>query len=386
MKKLCISIVLCFSFCLSTPIQAYTNKIQTIGQKSEKAEQVVLKNGTGKKIKSLRIQKASNAKTSENYLKQSWKAKEKVKLSYVVDEKDQYNLKVGIGRTIYEIEDFAFRDTKLCLNDHTLYAVPNTMQELKNQINDYLDQHTNNGEDWSVYVQMVDDKKTYVNIHSHSQQAASVIKLFVMGAVYENYEKIKPIFGKNSLIFYQKANGKDFSKINYTKNELKTVGNSKTFEIDSHDELFIKQQFKNLSQEVSLRAKKRGLISNSISITLKYTREKSRTKQMIIDHYTNDYETIYSTAILLFENIYNGESLRLVGVSINNVIHDKDLNQQMSLFQDVQPLKVEEKKVQPIDRIIDSLNLEFNDTKFMKASTLLKDKSTIQKKYLKEKE
>ena len=26
------------------------------------------------------------------------------------------------------------------------------MQELKNQINDYLDQHTNNGEDWSVYV------------------------------------------------------------------------------------------------------------------------------------------------------------------------------------------------------------------------------------------
>ena len=61
-------------------------------------------------------------------------------------------MKVGIGRTIYEIEDFAFRDKKLCLNDHTLYAVPNTMQELKNQINDYLDQHTNNGEDWSVYV------------------------------------------------------------------------------------------------------------------------------------------------------------------------------------------------------------------------------------------
>ena len=197
MKKLCISIVLCFSLCLSTPIQEYTNKIQTIGQKSEKAEQVILKNGTGKKIKSLRIQKASNAKTSENYLKQSWKAKEKVKLSYVVDEKDQYNLKVGIGRTIYEIEDYAFRDKKLCPNDHTLYAVPNTMQELKNQINDYLDQHTNNGEDWSVYVQMVDDKKNYVNIHSHSQQAASVIKLFVMGAIYDNYDKVTAVYGKD---------------------------------------------------------------------------------------------------------------------------------------------------------------------------------------------
>lgn len=202
MKKLCISIVLCFSLCLSTPIQAYTNKIQTIGQKSEKAEQVILKNGTGKKIKSLRIQKASNAKTSENYLKQSWKAKEKVKLSYVVDEKDTYTLKVGIGHTSYKIDDFSFtniKSFKLCLNDNQLYAVPNNMKTLQDQIQSYIDQHTNNGEDWSVYVQMVDDKKTYVNIHSHSQQAASVIKLFVMGTVYENYENLTDRYGKDTI-------------------------------------------------------------------------------------------------------------------------------------------------------------------------------------------
>ena len=197
MKKLCISIVLCFSLCLSTPIQAYTNKIQTIGQKSEKAEQVVLKNGTGKKIKSLRIQKASNAKISKNYLKQSWKAKEKIKLSYVVDERDQYNLKVGIAKKIYEIKNFTFTDTKLCLNDDCLYAVPINMQELKKQINDYLNQHQNNGEDWSVYVQMVGDKNTYVNIHSHSQQAASLIKLFVMGAIDDNYDKVTAAYGKD---------------------------------------------------------------------------------------------------------------------------------------------------------------------------------------------
>ncbi|MGN8809416.1 hypothetical protein ACTNED_09165 [Absicoccus porci] len=145
----------------------------------------------------MRIQKASNAKVSKNYLKQSWKAKEKIKLSYVVDERDQYNLKVGIAKKIYEIKNFTFTDTKLCLNDHTLYAVFNTMQELKNQINEYLNQHTNNGEDWSIYVQMVGDKSSYVNIHSHAQQATSVIKLFVMGAVYENYKKVSATYGKD---------------------------------------------------------------------------------------------------------------------------------------------------------------------------------------------
>lgn len=57
--------------------------------------------------------------------------------------------------------------------------------------------YTNNDEDWSVYVQMVGDKKSYVNIHSHAQQATSVIKLFVMGAVYENYEKVSATYGKD---------------------------------------------------------------------------------------------------------------------------------------------------------------------------------------------
>ncbi|RNM31366.1 hypothetical protein EDX97_02055 [Absicoccus porci] len=44
---------------------------------------------------------------------------------------------------------------------------------------------------------MVGDKKSYVNIHSHAQQATSVIKLFVMGAVYENYEKVSATYGKD---------------------------------------------------------------------------------------------------------------------------------------------------------------------------------------------
>ena len=199
----------------------------------------------------------------------------------------------------------------------------------------------------------------------------------------ENYEKTRSIFGKNALLFYQKANGKDFSKINYTKNELKSVGNSTTFERDSNDEEFIKSMFRQLSNEVSLRAQKRQLVSNSISITLKYTREKSRTKQMILDHYTNDFETIYASALLLFENIYQGEMLRLVGVSLNNVIHQNELNEQISLFDPKQELT--KNQVNSTDQIIHQLNETLPGIKVMKASSLIKEE-TIQKKYLKNNE
>ncbi len=202
-------------------------------------------------------------------------------------------------------------------------------------------------------------------------------------AKYENYSKIKPIFGKNALIYYQRANGKDFSKINYSHNELKSVGNSTTFERDSNDEEFIKNIFHELSKEVSMRAKKRDLISNSISITLKYTREKSKTKQMLIDQYTNDADVIYATALLLFEKIYRGELLRLVGVSINNVIHKHQLNEQISLFDYTQDDIKETHQKKNVDELIQSLNETLQDGKVMKASHLIED---VQKKYLKNNE
>lgn len=201
-------------------------------------------------------------------------------------------------------------------------------------------------------------------------------------AKYENYEKIRSIFQKNTFVVYQRANGKDFSKINYERNELKSVGNSTTFEKDSHDEEFIKSVFRSLSHEVSSRAKKRDLVSNSISITLKYTREKSKTKQTIIDQYTNDFDVIYATALLLFESIYNGENLRLVGVSLNNVVHLEDINVQLSLFNQTH---TQHNIQNQTDELIHQLNENFPDMKVMKASSLIKDKE-IQKKYLKNNE
>ena len=200
-------------------------------------------------------------------------------------------------------------------------------------------------------------------------------------AKYENYEKIKPIFGKNALIYYQKANGKDYSKINVAHNELKSIGNSTTFERDSQDEEFIKSVFRDLAQEVSSRAKKRDLVGNSISITLKYTREKSKTKQMIIDDYTQDFDTIYATSLLLFEIIYGGEMLRLVGISLNNVKHVEELQQQISLFDHTQ-LQASKKEINETDEVIHRLNSSLPGLKVMKASDLIEPQSTIQKKYL----
>ena len=65
-------------------------------------------------------------------------------------------------------------------------STDDSMNSLLSQIQPLLPQ--NNGS-WSVYVCNL-IKNTEGNIDSHPMQAASLIKLYIMGAVYENYETL----------------------------------------------------------------------------------------------------------------------------------------------------------------------------------------------------
>ena len=73
-----------------------------------------------------------------------------------------------------------------------------SMNNLLSQIQPLLPQ--NNGS-WSVYVCNL-IKDTDGNLNSHSMQAASLIKLFIMGAVYENYETLSQTYGADTLNSY----------------------------------------------------------------------------------------------------------------------------------------------------------------------------------------
>ena len=78
-------------------------------------------------------------------------------------------------------------------------TVKETLNVLKNQIQNYLNSHTYSGESWTVYVQLLNDTQSNININSHQQQSASSMKLFVMGAVYQNYESLVSRYGKSTV-------------------------------------------------------------------------------------------------------------------------------------------------------------------------------------------
>ena len=178
-----------------------------------------------------------------------------------------------------------------------------------------------------------------------------------------NFDKAKQILGTHALIYYQHANGNDYSVVDCEKHESKSVGHSTTLERDTLDEDLIKETLQSLTQSVSQRAKRYHLVGNSVSITLKYTRFQSVVRSTLLPDYTNDYEQMISYVLSLFETHYENKPIRLLGVTLQNTINESQQIKQLSLFDYMN------EKENVTDQLLKQLNEKHQDT-FMRASSL----------------
>ena len=224
------------------------------------------------------------------------------------------------------------------------------------------------------------DIKDMFGIGKKTQPKLKAVGINTIGDIanYDNYNKLRQIIGKNALLLYRKANGIDNSAVDAKQNELKSVGNSTTLPYDTNDEEILRDTLKSLARQVSARANKRNLISNSISITIKYTRFESVTRQTTVNSFINDYETILSTAKMLFDANYSGRPVRLLGISLNNTINKKNYKEQLNIFEMAQE---DETNDDSLEQLLNAINNKFDKKLVTKASSFAK--KTPQKKYLK---
>lgn len=180
-------------------------------------------------------------------------------------------------------------------------------------------------------------KKTAAKLRAHNILTIRDI------ADEKNLEILKGIIGKYAYRTYQKANGKDYNRIELEREDSKSIGNSTTLERDTMDEEVIKETLRYLAKNVASRAKKKKMVSEHIVVTIKYTRVDSQSKNVHIEEATNDEDKIYQAALRCFESFYDDRPVRLLGVSLNSVILESEYYRQLSLFnyQDELPKKNE---------------------------------------------
>lgn len=136
------------------------------------------------------------------------------------------------------------------------------------------------------------------------------------------------ILGKNTERFIKLANGIDNSRIIVEDVNNKSIGHSVTLLNNTDDIDVLIDTIKDLTKKVSFRAIEQNLLGNNIGITLKYSDFTTCNRSIKIKKYTNNYNDIIEVGIKLLESNYEGEMVRLVGISLNNLLESGNINYQ----------------------------------------------------------
>ena len=198
------------------------------------------------------------------------------------------------------------------------------------------------------------------------------VGIVTIGDLYDRIEKEDPdamnILGKMYYTLKDWLEGKGSDEVETEKWDPKSIGNSTTLPFDSDNAAVIKKYFQDLAKEVSARCKKEDKLGYTVQIVIKDVNFKSFNKSVTLDNPTNSYNTIFEQAWQLFNKNFKGVMLRLVGITLQNLIDPKETAVQMSLFDYESHEKENATKI-----IINEINRSLKKPLLKRASEVNKD-------------
>lgn len=173
------------------------------------------------------------------------------------------------------------------------------------------------------------------------------------------------------------ANGLDDSPVQSEQAEAKGIGNSTTVSEDLLTDTEAFEVFKGLSESVGRRLRKAGQRAYMVSMEIKYYDFQSVSHQMQLVKPTDEDTMLYDSACRLFEETWNGEPIRLLGIRTAKLV-DASEPVQLSIFDIEMPKPIDEKH-KKLNKAMDEIRSKFGDGAVVKASLMKKGKKDSRK-------
>ena len=125
-------------------------------------------------------------------------------------------------------------------------------------------------------------------------------------------------FGKTGSYFYNVSRGIHKSPVKPQKT-IKSIGSEKTFEKNLSSELYIEEKLKIISEILEKRLLRNKLSGRTITLKIKYSDFSTQTRSKTGDLYLSSKELIFEKAKDLLYQKALINSVRLIGISINNL-------------------------------------------------------------------
>lgn len=184
----------------------------------------------------------------------------------------------------------------------------------------------------------------------------------------EDFET-KRVLGKFYFVIKDWIEGKGNDEINTEPFDPKSIGHSTTLLSDALSVEELEKPLKELSKEVAEDAQKRGKKGKTVQIVLKDNQFKVINRSKTLSEPSNNYEDIFKVAFELLKDNYSGHPTRLIGVTLQQLKKPKEEYQQLSLFDNYEQIKEENKT----RLLIGELNRQMHKSVFKTAADHLKE-------------
>lgn len=164
--------------------------------------------------------------------------------------------------------------------------------------------------------------------------AATLEKLEILtigDLAHTNVSILESHMKSHGRLIWEFANGWDDSPVQTEESELKGVGNSTTLSKNAETSADAKKVLRALCDQVASRLKKYGQLAGMVSTEIKYATFVNVSHQMQLPSATDDAKVLFHHACLLFDELWNGEPIRLLGVRTSKLTTEPE-PVQLSLF------------------------------------------------------
>lgn len=188
--------------------------------------------------------------------------------------------------------------------------------------------------------------------------------------INEDDPEIKKEFGRFYYGIKDWISGYGSDEVETEPWDPKSIGNSTTFKFDTNNFEEIKEYVRELSKEVSERAKEANKVGYSVQLVLKDDDFKVINRSKKLNKPTNDFIEIFDIATQLLEANLGDKMIRLAGVTLQNLIDPSEVVIQMSIFDNYDEIKEE----CATKLLIAELNRKMKKPVFKTAAETLRDK------------
>ena len=167
-------------------------------------------------------------------------------------------------------------------------------------------------------------------------------------------------------MLWEFANGIDYSLVQPEQSEAKGIGNSTTLSEDAVTYEEVQPVFFHLAESVGRRLRKAGQKANMVSMEIKYHDFQTISHQCQLVKPTNEGKVLYETACRLFEEVWSGEAVRLLGIRTSKLVAESE-PEQLSIF-DMELPKEPDEKHKKLNAAMESIRKRFGEDAVKKAS------------------